>query len=238
MRTMCWLDAFVTDFLTRARERNFAVPQEAFDQALDRLRNEVVNAPEPTKESAPALAYALYVLARNGRPVIGDLRYLGDARLDMFATPLAKAQLAAALAMLGDRARAGKMFDAALAALEAERDDGVSRADYGSRLRDAAAVLALVAEANLAAGEIKGDGDRPRRRGSRGGARRALAHQHPGKQLDGARGGSAGGAFELKPVQRRRRAGEGRRQSPLERRGAPRQDDHDRQFGTRTRRNW
>ena len=151
-----WLDAFVTDFLTRARERNFAAPQQAFDQALDRLRNEVVNAPEPNKDNAEALAYALYVLARNGRPVIGDLRYLTDAKLDAFATPLGKAQLAAALAMLGDRARAGKTFSAALAALDAERDSGVSRADYGSRLRDAAAVLALIAEANLG-GEIEGD---------------------------------------------------------------------------------
>ncbi len=151
-----WLDAFVSDFLTRARERNFAVPQQAFDQALDRLRNEVVNAPEPSKDNAEALAYALYVLARNGRPVIGDLRYLSDAKLDAFATPLGKAQLAAALAMLGDRARAGKTFSAALAALDAEQDSGASRADYGSRLRDAAAVLALIAEANLG-GDIEGD---------------------------------------------------------------------------------
>ncbi len=151
-----WLDAFVADFLTRARERNFTVPQQAFDQALDRLRNEVVNAPEPGKDNAEALAYALYVLARNGRPVIGDLRYLSDAKLEAFPSPLGKAQLAAALAMLGDRARAGKAFGAALAALDAERDSGVSRADYGSRLRDAAAVLALIAEANLG-GEIEGD---------------------------------------------------------------------------------
>src|SRR5271170_7899428 len=150
-----WLDAFVTDFLTRAQERNFAVPQQAFDQALDRLRNEVVNAPEPNKDNAEALAYALYVLARNGRPVIGDLRYLTDAKLDAFATSLGKAQLAAALAMLGDRARAGKAFAAALDALDAERDKGVSRPDYGSRLRDAAAVLTLIAEANLG-GEFEG----------------------------------------------------------------------------------
>ena len=61
-----WLDAYVTDFLTRARERNFAVPQLAFDTALDRLRNTVVNAPEPNKDNAEALAYSLYVLARNG----------------------------------------------------------------------------------------------------------------------------------------------------------------------------
>jgi uncharacterized protein YfaS (alpha-2-macroglobulin family) len=149
-----WLDAFVTDFLTRARERNFAVPSQAFDQALDRLRNEVVNAPEPTKDNAAAIAYALYVLARNGRPVIGDLRYLTDAKLEAFPTPLAKAQLAAALAMLGDQARAAGAFGAALKALDAERDSG-SRPDYGSRLRDAAAVLALVAEAKL--GNIESD---------------------------------------------------------------------------------
>ena len=149
-----WLDAFVTDFLTRARERNFAVSQQAFDQALDRLRNEVVNTPEPNKDSAAAIAYALYVLARNGRPVIGDLRYLSDAKLDAFTTPLAKAQIAAALAMLGDQARAAAAFGAALKALDAERDGG-SRPDYGSRLRDAAAVLALVAEAKL--GNIESD---------------------------------------------------------------------------------
>jgi alpha-2-macroglobulin len=143
-----WLDAFVTDFLTRARERNFALPTEAFEQALDRLRNEVVNTPEPNKDNTAAIAYALYVLARNGRPVIGDLRYLTDAKLDAFTSPLAKAQLAAALAMLGDQARAAAAFGAALKALEAERD-GEARPDYGSRLRDAAAVLALVAEAKL-----------------------------------------------------------------------------------------
>ena len=33
-----WLNAFVSDFLTRAREEGHAVPQRAFDQALERLR--------------------------------------------------------------------------------------------------------------------------------------------------------------------------------------------------------
>jgi len=152
-----WLDAFVTDFLTRARERSFVVPQQGFDQALDHLRNEVVNAADPGEGAGEPLAYALYVLARNGRPVIGDLRYLADTKLAVFRTPMAEAQIAAALAMLGDRARAGKVFAAALDALDAEKDTGYSRPDYGSALRDGAAVLALVAEANLAPGEIAGD---------------------------------------------------------------------------------
>ena len=90
-----WLDAFVADFLTRARERSFAVPQQGFDLALDHLRNEVVNAADPGEGAGEPLAYALYVLARNGRPVIGDLRYLADAKLAVFRTPLAKAQIAA-----------------------------------------------------------------------------------------------------------------------------------------------
>jgi uncharacterized protein YfaS (alpha-2-macroglobulin family) len=61
-----WLDSYVTDFLTRARERGFEVPATAFTLALDRLRNYVATAPEPGKNGGRELAYALYVLARNG----------------------------------------------------------------------------------------------------------------------------------------------------------------------------
>ena len=97
-----WLNAFVTDFLTRAREEGYPVPQKAFDQALERLRNAVANSADAKDSDTSSLAYAVYVLARNGRPVIGDLRYLVDTKLGGFDSPLAQAQLAAALAMLGD----------------------------------------------------------------------------------------------------------------------------------------
>lgn len=143
-----WLDAYVTDFLTRARERSFAVPQLAFTQALDRLRNTVANATE-VRDGGADLAYAAYVLARNGRPVIGDLRYLADTKLDAFGSGLARAQLAAALALLGDRGRAAKVLDSALTLLRSQRDSGQYRADYGSRLRDGAGVIALAAESGL-----------------------------------------------------------------------------------------
>ncbi len=144
-----WLDAYVTDFLTRARERSFDVPTIAFTNALDHLRNIALNVTDVTADKGEPIAYALYVLARNGRPVAGDLRYLNDTKLDDFDTPLAKAQIGAALAMLGDRARATKTFGKALDALEKEQDKDVSRPDYGSTLRDAAAVLALVTETNI-----------------------------------------------------------------------------------------
>ncbi|MGA7488913.1 MAG: alpha-2-macroglobulin, partial [Xanthobacteraceae bacterium] len=108
-----WLDAYVTDFLTRARERGFAVPDVAFKLALDRLRNFVGNAEDPSKDGGRNLAYALYVLARNGAAPVGDLRYFADSKLDAIATPIAKAQIAAALGMLGDRARAERVYAAA-----------------------------------------------------------------------------------------------------------------------------
>ncbi len=37
---------------------------------------------DPDKNGGTDLAYALYVLARNGAAPIGDLRYLADAKLD------------------------------------------------------------------------------------------------------------------------------------------------------------
>ncbi|MFD2678606.1 alpha-2-macroglobulin family protein [Camelimonas lactis] len=145
-----WLDAYVSDFLTRARERGFSVPQQPFDLALERLRNTVANAGDFNASSSDGLAYAIYVLARNGRPVMGDLRYLADTKIRDIATPLGRAQVGAALALLGDRPRANSAFGAAVASLKRETS-GVWRADYGSRLRDGAAILALAAEAGVGA---------------------------------------------------------------------------------------
>ena len=143
-----WLDAYVTDFLTRARERGFAVPDTAYKLAIDRLRNVVATAPEASKDGGRNLAYALYVLARNGAAPLGDLRYLADAKLDDLGTPIAKAQIAAALGLLGDRTRAERVYKAALDDIKPPAATEVSsREDYGSTLRDAAALVTLASEA-------------------------------------------------------------------------------------------
>jgi hypothetical protein len=141
-----WLDAYVTDFLTRARERKFEVPQAAFTLALDRLRNTVAASPEPTKNGGRDLAYALYVLARNGVAPVGDLRYIADTKLNDLATPIAKAQIAAALSMLGDKARADRVYLAALDDLAPQPKLDFGRDDFGSVLRDSAALVTLASE--------------------------------------------------------------------------------------------
>lgn len=142
-----WLDAYVTDFLTRARQKGYAVPAEAFDLALDNLKNRLAYVGD-FESGGEDIAYALYVLAANGRAAIGDLRYYAETKLDAFATPLAKAQIGAALALYGDKPRAERVFRAAVGALGTRTDTKRGwRSDYGSDLRDGAATLTLASEA-------------------------------------------------------------------------------------------
>src|SRR6202021_3050252 len=115
----------------RAREKGFTVPDVLFRSALDRVRNSVVNAGEPEKDGGRDLAYGLYVLARNGTAPIGDLRYLADTKLNNLATPIAKSQLAAALALVGDKGRAERVYAGALESLGPHALLEVGRVDHG-----------------------------------------------------------------------------------------------------------
>jgi hypothetical protein len=140
-----WLDGFVTDFLLRAKAAGYEVPEQAMTMALDNLSNQLSYASD-FEDGGEGVAYALYDLARAGRVTMGDLRYYLEARLEAFGSPLAQAQLGAALALYGDTDRSNTAFAAALKGLSKPEDTHRYRPDYGSRLRDTAGVLALVAE--------------------------------------------------------------------------------------------
>lgn len=141
-----WLSAYVTDFLWRAQAAGHAVPQPALRMALDHLRNSVNRAGDLRDRDAAPIAYSLLVLAHAGEAAVGDLRYFADTRAAAFDTPLAAAQLGAALAAYGDPRRADTMFRQAGELLRADPPAGW-RDDYGTALRDAAGVLALAAAA-------------------------------------------------------------------------------------------
>ncbi|CDZ49870.1 alpha-2-macroglobulin family protein [Neorhizobium galegae] len=142
-----WLDSYVSDFLSRAREQGYDVPEQALVQALDSLQNSL-GFTNNIKDQGNEIAYALYVLARNRKAAISDLRYYADTMLNDFPTPLAKAHIAAALALYGDAQRSKNIFAASLQMSQDAQIHRVSlsRSDYGSSLRDGAAVLALAAE--------------------------------------------------------------------------------------------
>ena len=75
--------------------------------------NMVGNAPDIEDGAGQEMAYALYVLARAGRAPVGDLKYLADTKINQFGSPLARAQVAAALSILGDQERADAAFASA-----------------------------------------------------------------------------------------------------------------------------
>lgn len=140
-----WLDSYVTDFLTRAREKNFNVPTQAMLNAVNNLQNSI-GYDVDVEDRGTEIAYALYVLARNKKASIGDLRYYTDTKLEAFSSPMAVAQLAAALSLYGDSQRANETFQAAVTLAKSKPEYDWYRSDYGSKLRDGAAILALAAE--------------------------------------------------------------------------------------------
>ena len=160
-----WLGAYVTDFLYRAKNEGFGVPEAALDIAYDSLANiarvdrwysasyqtrayEGANSNDTTEYlRRRSAAYAMYVLARAGRADLSDLRYFHDTLLEGTPSPLAKAHIGAALAMMGDRARARSAFEKAIAALGWQNTGDY----YQTALRDTSGVLALAAEAGQSA---------------------------------------------------------------------------------------
>ena len=156
-----FLGAMIADFLTRAQAHGYAVPQNALTSALRAL-----SAPSPDgyqlhrfwfyqdkpDEIDEAIvragrAYTLLLAARTGQADGADLRTMHDNDLDKME-PLGQAQLAAGLAMLGDRPRAVHAFDKAEAGLPRERDGLRWRIGdfYRTQLRDTAAMVSLAAE--------------------------------------------------------------------------------------------
>ena len=155
-----WLGAYTTDFIYRAQEAGYEVPQAALDRAYQAMRSvaqgdawRVYGYNTDVYESRwhqdteqllmqRAAPYALYVLARAGKADISRLRYLHDRELSKIRSPLARAHLAAALSYMGDRSRAFSAFDAAEAALGYNNDGDY----YQTSLRDLSGVLALASE--------------------------------------------------------------------------------------------
>ncbi|MCS6760141.1 MAG: hypothetical protein MO852_15315 [Candidatus Devosia euplotis] len=121
------------------------MPEQAMSRAFDNLATQLSYASD-FDNGGEDVDYALYDLARAERASMGDLRCYLEARLDAFGSPLAKAQLGAALALYGDTTRAATAFAAAVGSLANMHDSRRYRADYGSVLRDTAGVLTLVAE--------------------------------------------------------------------------------------------
>jgi uncharacterized protein YfaS (alpha-2-macroglobulin family) len=138
-----WLSAYATEFLLRAKAAGVAVPEAALDHAI-RFQAAGLGGGLDAPDQMAEQAYRLYVLARAGQPRMAQARVLATRLADL-PTPLARAQLGAALALGNDRPAAEAAFRAALDA-GARRDWSL---DYGSALRDQFAIAVLLRESGL-----------------------------------------------------------------------------------------
>lgn len=156
-----WLGAYTVDFISRAKEEGYVVPNEVLTRAYTSLRNiaqgnayrvygyeTYVNENRrwhndtQSRLMERSSAYALYVLARAGKADVSRMRYLHDSQLNGIDSPLALGHLAAGLAHMGDRARATSAFNAAIEKLGYNNSGDY----YQTPLRDLAALLGLAAE--------------------------------------------------------------------------------------------
>jgi uncharacterized protein YfaS (alpha-2-macroglobulin family) len=136
-----WVSAYVMDLLTRAREQGYAVPTRTHDRGLRWLERNIDRWSDDQSTQAKN-AYALYVLARNGRTLISAMRTLSRSKLNR---PGALAQLAAAFAHVGETKKAKALFDRARHAL-GNRSSVGGYGTFGGSLRDQALLVTLLCE--------------------------------------------------------------------------------------------
>ena len=161
-----WLGAYIVDFLLEAKAKGAPVPEDALTRALSGMR--LVSRPDGfasigyrmnesffpgadmklrrednQRRRSRGAAYALYDLAKAGQGDLARLRWFHDVGFKTEPSPLARAQVGAGLAAMGDKVRAHDSFVQAVAVL-----GYVDPTDwYQSPLRDLGGVIALAYEA-------------------------------------------------------------------------------------------
>jgi uncharacterized protein YfaS (alpha-2-macroglobulin family) len=138
-----WTDAYVMDFLSRAFDLGYQVPEQARISGMKALESNLMDG----YGSDNSRAYALHILARNGWGDPYDLLYAADSldRGDGLTT-LGRALLASAFVNLGD-------YERGYAVMGAIDFPDMSMADYeayGSQLRDTAMAVTTLIESGLA----------------------------------------------------------------------------------------
>ncbi|MGI4800481.1 MAG: hypothetical protein ACRYG8_41920, partial [Janthinobacterium lividum] len=166
-----WLNAYTLDFLLHARDGGFDVPDEALQRSRrwigQNMRESAGNDSSTlyAEGEANSRAYGEYVLASMGHGDIAKLRRDRDALAgqtgspytywslaaarDAVASPLALAELAGSLSLMGDKAGARDTFTHAIANLALQAQYWPAwwfTYDYGSLTRDLAKMSAVAAD--------------------------------------------------------------------------------------------
>lgn len=149
-----WGSVYALDFLLRAKERGYNVPEEALNKGINRLKQYVQNRNEietyfldnKSDKLFAVQSYAALVLAGQQQASLSDLRKLYEYR-DKSSLGLPRVQLGIALRLMGDESRGDDLIKSGLNNLE--RSNNFWADDYGTSLRDTAMALFLLKENRL-----------------------------------------------------------------------------------------
>ncbi|TXH66963.1 MAG: alpha-2-macroglobulin family protein [Thiothrix sp.] len=144
-----WLNAYVSSFLLDARQQGFTVPDTMLDAALSHLQETWKQETSQLEERYPFTenvvqmdlamrAYAAYVLAREHRLTLNDLKSFADKHGAQMEFGLSLVNLGLALNLQGDATRGEEYIQRGLSL---SRDPEVYLGDYGTSLRDRAMLL-------------------------------------------------------------------------------------------------
>jgi uncharacterized protein YfaS (alpha-2-macroglobulin family) len=136
-----WISLYILDFLGHARAQGYSIPETAVTRGTEWL-TELLRKDENSDEIISLQAYGHYIVARDRRGNLGLLHYFADNAAPRITAAKDRAFVAAAYALYGERGGASQWFKSALeGAYERSANDY-----FGSKLRDKALVLALMAE--------------------------------------------------------------------------------------------
>ena len=146
-----WLSVYALEFLVKAKQSGYQVPQEALNRGLSRIKTYVRSlspsyterqhySQNPDHYGVAFRAYAAYLLAMENQITLSELIALDRKIRKETLSGLPYAHMARAYEMLGDSGNANKFWDLAIGF-----DDykNYYNGDYGSKLRDTAWIATL-----------------------------------------------------------------------------------------------
>ena len=144
-----WLNIYVTNFLLDARQKGFVVSHTMLDAALNNLQQAWKQETPQLEDRYPLAenvvqmdlavrAYTAYVLARERKLTLNELKAFADKNGAQMEFGLSLVNLGLALSLQGDATRGDEYIQHGLGL---SRDPEVYLGDYGSPMRDRAMLL-------------------------------------------------------------------------------------------------
>ena len=143
-----WISSYVLDFLIKAKELGYDVPNKNINLGLKYLENNL-NKWSENSSSLEADCYALYVLTKSGHTLMSEILHHTNSKNSKIKSAQAWGHLGVSLSLVGERKLAKEMFKRANNSLANNLLTSSYFSNYGGSLRDEASLVLLTKESEL-----------------------------------------------------------------------------------------